>query len=262
MDWAKAKTILIVAFIIANLVLSASIYKNYNQDKSSLYFTNEYQNYLVNLYKKKNIKLPKKLPKDCPMLGTISVEYEAQKEEVLNELLFEYGGYLNVSDDDKKISFTGNHKLASWTKSSADKFIEEFFKKYPNSGEKKLRFFKKTKDVMIIEYAASVEGKYFLEDSYLKFEFKRNSKFTFKKLWLKPIEYSPQKKRVITSTQALFKLYKQINDNEKIKKIELIYRVNLKWDSSIRTTQMAKAFPVWKVTLENKKEKYIQAYDF
>ncbi|SHI16368.1 hypothetical protein [Sporanaerobacter acetigenes] len=74
MDWSKAKTILIIAFIVTNLLLAHVLFDNENIDEPTI--KEGFIENAVGLLQSKNIKVNCKIPNTQPSLSMMNVEYE------------------------------------------------------------------------------------------------------------------------------------------------------------------------------------------
>ncbi len=90
MDWSKAKTILIVAFIITNILLIYVIVGEDHVNEPTL--KDDFIEDVVELLEDKNIKVSTQIPKDIPHLNTMVVEYENVNIQKLNKDYFSNRG--------------------------------------------------------------------------------------------------------------------------------------------------------------------------
>ncbi|SHH52181.1 two-component system regulatory protein YycI [Tepidibacter thalassicus] len=247
MDWSKAKTILIVAFIITNILLGYNLYVNVFKCDKKVFFEDKYINYLNDLLKDKNIVINTDLPKQAPKLSALIVKYEDLKDENLN------------ITEDKKIVYSGKANLKSFTKEAVKFYCEQFLKKYKFDDEKYLKYIMKKDDYIEVFYCGKYKD-YFLEESYMKFVFYPDNQFEFERVWLVPIEEKFQKKRVITSVEAVINSYNKLDKNSSIDEIKLGYYFKLN-EKDIKKTKIGTALPVWRIK-SNNKYYYIQAFDF
>lgn len=74
MDWSKAKTILIIAFIVTNIVLGYALFNSQRIDEPTL--KEDFITDVAKLLKEKDITLNTAIPKEIPSLGIMTVEYE------------------------------------------------------------------------------------------------------------------------------------------------------------------------------------------
>ena len=97
MDWSKAKTILIVAFIITNILLIYVFIGEKGIEEPTL--KEDFIGNVEKLLKDKDIYLATEIPTDMPYLNTMNVSYENMTIDDLNRLFFENKGIL-VKDGD------------------------------------------------------------------------------------------------------------------------------------------------------------------
>lgn len=258
MDWSKIKTVLIWAFLITNLLLGYTLYRDMVMDPSREFFSDEYIENLDKLLEKKSIKLDTELMRNGEVMGPISVAYEFYREEQLDKVFSEGDGeYTTV--DNKEIRYKGKMMFNDFNEKEAKINTEIFLEKYGFTKDRYLKSIEKDTDYIRIIYSAK-RNEYFLDGCYMEFFITTDGNFTFKSLWFKPIDESFQKERIITSVEALIKAYNKIPSGSRI--VEVIPGYYLDTNLNNKNTTMAKAFPVWRIKLEGDKFIYIQALEF
>ena len=84
MQWGKSKTYIIIAFIVVNIVLLMSIFKEktqYNYD-----FTKKNLNNLKTLLESKNIRYDMKLDTNTSAVHPISILYARPKDKIYKKI--------------------------------------------------------------------------------------------------------------------------------------------------------------------------------
>ncbi|SHJ96062.1 two-component system regulatory protein YycI [Tepidibacter formicigenes] len=257
MDWAKSKTILIIAFIITNILLGYNLYANIFKYDKRVFFEEEYIRNLNNLLKTKNITINTDLPKQTPKLSALSVKYEAMEENL--EGIFQDNINLYI-EDNKKIIYKGKANLKSFSKEESKVYTEKILKKYKLDKDSYLKYITKNNNFIEVFYCGKYKD-YFLEESYMKFIFYPNGEFIFVRLWFIPIEDKVQKKRVITSVEAVMNKFNELKENSTIEDINLVYKFLSNENIDLSKTKIRTVFPMWRIKA-NKEYYYVPAFDF
>ena len=84
MDWTKAKSILIVALLVTNLVLIATYFLQNNSQKND---DKEMQNATVKLLEQKNIFVNTDIPQEHPRMAKLTVRYDKMNQTAVEEQL-------------------------------------------------------------------------------------------------------------------------------------------------------------------------------
>ncbi len=96
-DWSKAKSILIFAFLVANIILFGFLYSSGRDMEPTL--KKEFIEEAIKLLENKEIYLNTEIPKEAASLNTLMVEYETMDISDVNEKFFENKGLVDLSDD-------------------------------------------------------------------------------------------------------------------------------------------------------------------
>ncbi|WP_248481247.1 two-component system regulatory protein YycI [Tepidibacter aestuarii] len=252
MDGSKVKNILIIAFILTNMVLGYNLYINvFRYDKQDI-FSDSSINNLNKLLSTKNISINTQIPKDTPSLSTLSIKYEDLSESELDSL-FKGNGLYEVKD--KHIIYNGKSDIDDFNIKECTLFTKKFLKKYNFDDDMYLKSTIRKPDHIEIIYTGKYKD-YFLEESYMNFVFYENKDFSFERLWIVPIEEKKQKKRVITSVEAIMSAYNQIEQDSVINEIKLGYY----FESKNMDIEQGDIGPVWRLKVNNKYI-YIKAFD-
>lgn len=261
MDWAKAKTYLILAFAITNIVLLSNILLDYRQGGSNLYFSDESLKNFTELLRQQGISLNTDLPRETPKMGTLKVEYIRVEEEKLENLFTDYGMGLQVMDR-KKITINGSHNMDNISKDEAIKSSKAFIK---NNGlddwEYEVKYIREYDDSIKIHYN-SIYDKMFLEESFISFIYDIYGSFTMDMIRLDVIEKSRNKIEVMTSVEAIMRALSQLEPGDEIVEIRLGYYLSQDQNVPITQTRSATAFPAWRIGTADGRYYYIQALEF
>ncbi len=256
MDWPKIKTILIIAFLVTNTILGYNLYVNEFKENRDIFLKEEYMQNLNTLLESKNIKLNTKIPKDSPKLSFLSVQYEERKFKDL----FPNSNQLKVIEN-KKIEFKGKVNLKKFNKKEVKEQAEKFLNNHDFNKEYYLKYEIEKDGYIEVVYCGKYK-KYFLEESYMQFTFYPSGAFDFERLWLTPIEEKRQKKRVITSAEAIINAFDEFEKNVNIEEIKLGYYFKLEEDMNLKKMKTATAEPMWRIKTSNNKYYYVKAFDF
>lgn len=261
MDWAKAKFILIIAFIITNMFLGYSYYKTTSNAQNGHFSDGEYREYVQMLLKKKNIELKIEVPEYEQRLGPILVKYEMPDRDIYKTLVEEKGAVYEFEGPNKSV-LTFDAKLKKYDVESAIDYANGFLKLYGlNRHGIKLKKASENPEHIEVVYAGDYDG-HFLEKSYMSFKFQRDGSLRVERLWLIPEKSGFQKRLLISPYEAIVKVYPELDDSSVISDISLGYYFKLGENLNIKDTKTAKAFPAWRITLSDGTEKYVSALDF
>lgn len=243
MDWTKAKSILIVALLITNLVLIATYVSQNNRFQDN---EQEMQDVTIKLLEDKNIYIKTEIPKEHHRMSKLTVQYDKLNEDIIQKQLAEQKA-LSGSEltDENLISMT-------------EKFLESCglltenvtFDSIDHTGEN-----------LTVNYKNYING-IAIEDSYIALTVEDGKITDLKRYWLNPVEISKIEKEVIPAAAALIKFMSENETGEKIyvTGISLVYWLDSgTFDAESPVTDTA--FPAWKITYNQGKVKYIPAWE-
>lgn len=243
MDFTKAKTILIVALIVTNLVIIATYLYQTNAIKSD---EQDLQEVTIKLLESKNIFVETDIPKEHPRMPKLTVQFDKMNEDIINEKLTNQKSVSERKLTDKKLkeitaAFIENCNLM--TDNVTFDSIE--------SGKTDIR----------VTYKNYIDG-IAIEDSYIICKVKDGKITDLTRYWLNPVEVSENKKEVIPAAAALIQFMSENKLEEKItvQAISLVYWLDSSsFDAESPVTDTA--FPAWKITYNRGKVKYIPAWE-
>lgn len=201
MDWSKAKTILIVAFIITNILLVFMLIREKPGVDPTI--NDEFIEDVLELLKDKDISVATQIPKDKPYLNTMIVGYEKVDIKGLNENFFNNEGAINdnreglgeiVKDYEsivivnrKLITYENKEKKENYPDINKDKAIqiaEEFLKDkgFPTS-DIKLTYIKEEEGVFYLEYSKLYED-VLVERAFTNLQIDERGVKRLERLWL------------------------------------------------------------------------------
>lgn len=280
MDWAKAKNILIVAFIITNLILGYYVLQDWEANSYSYTVSEDRINDVKEILRKKNIIIKADVPKEVSQIPELTVKYETYDEKKIQDRFLEG----NDSDYDKTIRVTANNKLITYQKTikgaNNDLSLEEvrkiaydFIKKHGYEKDDM-----KLWDIRMVdnEYEIVYKQKYkdvILDDGYMKINIKNSEVIWFERKWLQPTDIKVIEKRVIPATKALLLAIDELKDKKDTKDSEVIvtdinlvyslnmYELNGIFDEKWYVGDEKKGLLYWRINLENSDDIDIEAYE-
>jgi regulatory protein YycI of two-component signal transduction system YycFG len=149
MDWSKAKNILIIAFIITNIFLGLSIFKNMKQYNYFYSVNGQRIKDVISILEEKDIIVKTDVPKDVPKLPALTVKYETYNGNEMAEKFLET--YIEKDKEyvkgNESVKVTFNNKLLIYerkpeifslkdiSQEQAKKIADSFIEKYGFSGK-------------------------------------------------------------------------------------------------------------------------------
>lgn len=281
MDWSKAKTILIIAFIITNILLVYVIKVEESSSEPTL--TDEFIEDVVELLKDKNIYIDTEIPKEIPHLNVMTVEYENISLEELNENYFDNAGNINFNDDslghiekgeqsillmnNRRIIYENREDRELYKDLDRDKAIdlaEEFIRKGKfDSSDMKLTFVKEDGGVFYLEYS-KVYMDTLVERAFTNLQIDKRGVRRFERLWLKEIDIGETQIYINTAPKSLLTLLSMEEIYGKtITDISLCYYFDPQRHEYLDEPGRAKqgnAIPAWRIQFHDGYKVYIDDY--
>lgn len=243
MDWTKAKTILIVALIVTNLVLIITYFFQEYQFKSD---EEKMQIATIELLEDKNIFVETEIPKYHERMPKLTVQYDKIDQTIIEEQLANHKGLMPEEVTEKNLI-----ALTIDFIEQCDLMTENvIFDKIEQAGE----------SIKVI-YKNHL-NEYLIEESYIIFTVTQGKITDMKRFWLNPIEVSDTKKEVIPAVTALIRFMSEsIEEGEiHVQDISLVYWVDSNaFDAESPLTDTA--FPTWKITYNKGKIQYFTAWE-
>lgn len=272
MDWSKAKTILIIAFIVTNLLLIYMLFENKQIVEPTI--SDDFIEEVVKLLDTKDISLKCEIPRELPSLTIMSVEYEKNNAADVNKYFFN-DTCVGVSKDEEIVEFKKNNEIVNIinekhliykSNSSTEEYNEiseevaiqiakDFLKeKGYSEDDMKLTSKHREKDNYYLEYTKIYNGIY-LENTYTKFLIGKCGVKEFERLWLNPKELGENEIYISTAPKAILAL---LNMDSKygrtIEDISLCYYFDPlvhKDVGDFKNTREGKAIPAWRVQFDD-----------
>ena len=270
MNWNKAKTILIVAFILLNTFLFYEVREANNESYEGL--NDDFINHVEIKLLEKNIHIETEVSKEIYRKPLLEVEYELvteedvvkyigkNYEEVLENTLFtnEEGSYVRIENNKKLIyNIRDVNENFQITKEKAGKLVDSYVENQEiNLEEYQLDLIIKKGGIYEVVYKRNYEGSK-LENDYYIFVVDNLGVAGFETQRINKIE---AKEGLITVTSAYESLLRLKNENPEekfiIKRIELSYYTDEnieEWENIVR----ANMDPTWKIISESGNVKYL-----
>lgn len=246
MDWTKAKTILIAALIITNVLLGVSLF----MIKSDIdVVTSDEINETIEFLNNRNIYIYKEIPQKITAMSVLQVKYTHLSDEEIKQLI--------------QTQNLSSHK--SMTKDEAINIAKNFLTEHQLLNEKaRIESIDRESDAYTITYKNYYQN-ILLEECYLKITVENGQIVSVNRWWYTPVKAGNNKKETIPATTALLKfasLQKSTGEEIIVTDIELVYWIE---DTSLSIFNMDNttsdtALPAWKITYNNGEKKYINAY--
>ncbi|WP_432661978.1 two-component system regulatory protein YycI [Wukongibacter baidiensis] len=238
MDWAKAKSILIVAFLITNLFLGYNVLKDSEIRNYAYTVSDKRINDVRELFGQKNITIKANILEKMKKLPQLTVEYETYDMELIKSKFPEFTSiseeairYQNgneiveVTAHNKSISYTNKNKTSisvEMDEKKAEEVAEDFISKHGFQGnDVELWSTKKKHGDYEIIYKQRYED-LILDHGYMKLTVKNGEVVKFEKRWLKPVDVKKFDKEIIPVTKALILATDDLREKKEKEDSELI----------------------------------------
>lgn len=279
MDWSKAKTIIIIAFIITNLLLGYMIIGDKTSKDPTL--TDEFIENVVGLLKEDHIYVDVDLPRDLPKLNTITVAYETTNPIILNKKFFDDEGILQERDgekilkrDSEELSFT--NKTISYTNKEGKKIYDSLDMKEAERLSKKFLLdraypIEDLGEAKIFEdgegYRLSYSKKYkgnFVEDAYTSLRIDKRGVYEFERSWLKIQDEGDKELVIETAPKAVLDLLaREEFKDRRIVDISLCYYFNQNVEDLLEEpidSIEGRTVPAWRIEFDNGARHIVDEY--
>lgn len=281
MDWSKAKSILIVAFIVTNLLLGYVLFiDGRNVDATT---KDEFIQDAIKLLNNKDIELAVEIPKIKPSLYGLTVEYEMINADTIVQNYFSGEGIVNskdidfiqVSNKNEHVTIV-NRKLLIYESDTLDEKydIEDeehaikvaldflYDRKYDTS-DMKLSYSKYEKGIYYLEYSKVYNDAY-LESSFTNIQVDNTGVRKLERTWLNVKETGETPIYISSAPKSILGLLSMENVYGKvIKDISLCYYFEpLKHDylENPSEAKQGKAVPAWRIQFEDGYKVFLDNY--
>lgn len=297
MDWSKAKNLLIIAFILTNIFLVHNIRSEKFKQNEIQITSNKYSDEVKQYLNDNGIILNIRIPEESVSLPMLVVKYKNfDSDKIAGELLGM--GYsktveiLNSDDlikeifkkDNKELIIEGNKKLTYKNIAHSEpghilnektvvKMSNDFLKQYKLTNDDIIldQIYYGTEEHISSEpiykliYNQTYKNK-FLGESYIHVYINHKGIVSVEAMLLEYEKTQQQRKKIIPATEALMMATSTIlRENEKpifIKEIEVGYYFSPTYytESGWKEVDSGTASPSWKITIQNGKTYFIEAY--
>lgn len=281
MDWSKAKTILIVSFILVNLLL---VYNLVIENKEVTEVVDEtFIEDVEGLLNNKNIRLNTEIPRNTQSLPTLLVEYENIDVDSINERYFEnQSKIINNSEEltvlereDEKVTLV-NEKLLIYESKNIEnqidiKTIEDaknialqfLTDRGYDTSDFKLSHSKTVEDRFYLEFSKIYKDR-FLESAFTNVQIDNTGIKKLERLWLNVKEESDTSIYITKAPKSILELL-SINRayNKTIADISLSYYFDPERHDYVENPEKAKlgrTIPAWRVKFEDGYKIFLDDY--
>jgi regulatory protein YycI of two-component signal transduction system YycFG len=247
MDWTKAKTILIVALVVTNLVLIATYFIQNNRFEND---ETDKKDVTIRLLAEKNIFVETEIPDERPKMARLTVRYDKMDENAVDQQLAAQTPLPAEEQTDENLV------------AAATEFIEKCGLMTENVTFSHIaRTGSGTNAETAVFYKNYING-VAIEDSHIICTIKDGRITGFERYWLNPVEVDDIEKEVTPAVTALIKFMSETANGEKIhvKDIALVYWLDSSaFDAESPITDTA--FPAWRITYNEGKTAYVMAWE-
>lgn len=279
MDWSRAKTILIIAFAIVNIVLGANLLvKTYGGFKTVIIHQEEI-NQAVSILESYGVNVECDIPRKVPAMSFLTVGHQAieprkvakkffntenlKQEKTEDGVSFFYDKQQLIVMNNGIISYFNNEqeekKYRNLTSQKAKEIAEEFMQKHggiPDDAKFDRIFYYDQSNSFLVEYVQQYKD-YFLASSYIDVLVTESGVKSYYSSWLKVKGYSGPSKKLISPIHALLKMVDILKTQEGVLTIT---GIDLGYYSRYYNAESWQAVPVWRITTQQKESYYINGY--
>lgn len=297
MDWSKAKNVLIVAFVVTNIFLIYNIQSRLFKQEEVQLISNEYIGYVEDHLNENGIDLDMELSREIISLPILVVRYKTfDSEDVAERLLGkEYHKETPTLEDkilkreifkskDQELIIEGGKRLKyksnrsekinySLNEKNLKKISNDFLKQYglmASDIELDQIYYGRENDygdeyVYKLVYNQTYKNK-FLGESYIHVYVSHRGVVGMEAMLLEYEKTHDHRKQIIPAPEALMRAMSTILEENKkpiaIKDMEIGYyfRPTDYMESDWKEIESGTAFPSWKITIQNGKTYFVEAY--
>ncbi len=279
MDWSKAKTILIIAFIITNAFLFYNLEKDGPPSDNLSSLAAERIEDVEEILDKRGISLPSGIPREMPEIASLEVAYYQMDKFVEAEAFL--GNDFNTEDDvfskGSEVMRVLEGKMLIYENTEAIKGLEPSLDDAVDIAET----FMKEKELLlsdaILKSAISENGLVKLiyvqtaedlplENGRMEILISSLGVARFERIWMEVIAVGDAARKVIPATKALLMAIETLEERRisEIEEMDLIYLFDTKKTSLSKWQDIKSgtALPVWRIDLpEDDGSIYVDAYE-
>lgn len=281
MDWSKAKTILIIAFIITNLLLAYVTIGERNIIEPT--FKDSFIKDVRRLLEEKGISISTQIPKKTPNLYNMIVEYEEvdikalnkqylsghgtmeQDQKGLNKIVKEYESILVLNN--RLIVYENKNESSIYNsidENEAIQLAKEFIKKGEfQTNDMVITFVKKEGETFYIEFSEVFNG-IFIETAFTNLQIDKRGVKRFERLWLKQKQLGDVEIRINTAPKSILALLgMQEIYGKNIIDISLCYYFDPEKHEYLgepKEARQGNAIPAWRIQFDDGYKIFIDEY--
>lgn len=277
MDWSKAKSILIIAFIVTNLILGYVLVENKSMEET---FNKEFIEDVREKLLENNITIIPKIPVDTPSLPKLTVEYEVYDSYEVAKVFGVVGGETGIQSnsttfefEDKTLTISNNNKKLLYTSKNSEELyenlnkrkLEEIVKNFLSERNFPIDDYKdgdynydSIRKVHYLEYIKTYNNR-FVEETYMKFEIDNTGVVKFERYWLETKGVTNSNFSISSAPNVLLRLISDLDFIGKtITAIDLSY--NFSPDSEYvdpKNAMKGQAIPAWRIKFSDGTKKFL-----
>jgi len=281
MDWSKAKSILIVALIVTNMLLGYVLFLDQNNVDTTV--DDKFVTETIDILNDKNITLNAEIPLTNSNLFGLTVEYELLDSNILNNNFFDGKGQidskgeglLEISLGDEIITVV-NKKLIIYELSSNEAIYDikseeqaiDIAKNFLESkqfilSDMKLSFIKKVDGVYNIEFT-KIYGENYIEATFTNLQIDKSGVKKLERNWLNMKEVGTNLIQVSSAPKSILALISMEEVYGKtITDISLCYYFDPEKQDYIQDpgeAQQGSTIPAWRIQFEDGYKVFIDNY--
>ena len=281
MDWSKAKTILIISFIVVNILLVLALI-NTNEDIEA-YVSENFVEDSIRLLSNKDISVSTEIPREIPSLPSLIVEYETFNTSEVNERFFDGNGKISIKDDgfieiqndDEKLTVLNSKLLiyesnktddskALYSNDDAIEIATNYLSDLEyDTSDMKLSHIKQADSRYYLEFSKIYNDKY-LESSFTNIQLDDTGVRKFERQWLNVIEVGDTPIFISSAPKSILGLLSMNQVYGKtVKDISLSYYFEPEKHDYIQNpleAKQGKTIPAWRIQFEDGYKVFIDNY--
>jgi len=278
MDWTKAKTILIIAFIITNVFLFYNLERGNGFSENIPEVSDDRTDDVEEILESRGILLDAKIPMDVPEVASLEVGYasvdaESAAKKFLGDYTVSEDVYVNGNEklmvmDGKRLIYE-NGDIQKGTEpgdESAKDLAEEFLaEKGYSTDDAILQGIERENGFIEMTYV-QLKGGLPLENGRMKIRLSGSGVAGFERIWMEVLSEGESARKVIPAAKALLMAMESLEGKRgnEIGKIVLTYLFDTKKTSLAKWQDIKSgtALPVWRIDLSNEGGSiYVDAYE-
>jgi len=278
MEWKRAKTIIIFALIITNVVLFSLFIKERKIEKEFIEREISFSNSVKETLKEYGIQVECDIPVDEIPIRVVTVTYESYDgEKIARELFSEY--IITKTDNgpiyeqkDAVLSINNNKQIRYERYGFSDKklenlkdakkYAEDFIDNLDFENDYVLSYVKKENNGFYLSYSKKYNGT-LLERCEMNFQIDALGVKNFNRYWLKPTKEVKGTRNIRSASKALLTLLNEEKAiGRKVINIEpaFYFNPNLLSESGVENTERAQAIMSWRIQMDDGKVFFVEEY--